>query len=138
MADFFNASSVDEVDLLGYTGAVGDKIVVRASDDFDPSITLPSVALPSTSLGTGGTGRAGVVGVRVAITKADGTAIEEGAATETPADSGRWVYTATTAVATGTTVRIAVTATDRPGGGGEGGVASGASGASGGRKQAWR
>jgi hypothetical protein len=41
-----------------------------------------------------------------------------------PIDSGRWVYTATAAVATGTTVRIAVTAlrqaqdaaTDRPGG----------------------
>jgi hypothetical protein len=31
-----------------------------------------------------------------------------------PIDSGRWVYTA--AVETGTTVRIAVTATDRPGG----------------------
>ena len=40
-----------------------------------------------------------------------------------PIDSGRWVYTATAAVETGTTVRIAVTAlrqaqdaaTDRPG-----------------------
>ncbi len=31
-----------------------------------------------------------------------------------PIDSGRWVYTATAAVETGTTVRIAVTATDRP------------------------
>ena len=30
-----------------------------------------------------------------------------------PIDSGRWVYTA--AVETGMTVRIAVTATDRPG-----------------------
>ena len=35
---------------------------------------------------------------------------------ETPADSGRWLYTATADVDTGTTVRIAVTAEDRPGG----------------------
>ena len=35
---------------------------------------------------------------------------------ETPADSGRWIYTATAAVATGATVRISVTAEDRPGG----------------------
>jgi hypothetical protein len=103
VADFFNAPSVDEVDLSGYAGAVGDAIVVRASDDFDPSITL----------------RAGVTGVRVAIAKADGTAVEEGAATETPTGRCRWVYTATAAVDTGTTVRIAVAATDRPGGVGE-------------------
>jgi hypothetical protein len=95
VADFFNAPSVDEVDLSGYTGAAGDKIVVRASDDFE------------------------VTGVHVAVTQADGAAIEEGAAVETPAESGRWIYTATAAVTTGTTVRIAVTASDRPGGMGE-------------------
>ena len=32
------------------------------------------------------------------------------------AESGRWVYAATVAVATGTNVRIEVTVTDRPGG----------------------
>jgi len=94
VADFFNAPSVDEVDLSRYAGCVGDSIVVRASDDFD------------------------VTGVEVALTDADGQAIEAGAAVETPPDSGRWVYTATAAVATGTKVRIEVTATDRPGGGG--------------------
>lgn len=92
VADFFNAPSVDEVDLSGYAGAVGDEIVARASDDFD------------------------VVGVGVALTDADGNPIESGEATETPPDSGRWVYAATAAVDTGATVRIAVTATDRPGG----------------------
>jgi len=92
VADFFNAPSIDEVDLSGYTGAMGDAIVARASDDFD------------------------VVGVNVALTDADGNAIESGEAVETPANSGHWVYTATAAVDTGTTVRIAVTATDRPGG----------------------
>jgi len=92
VADFFNAPSVDEVDVSGYTGAVGDELVIRASDDFD------------------------VVGLDVALTDAEGNPIESGAAVETPANSGRWVYKATAAVPTGTTVRIAVTATDRPGG----------------------
>jgi hypothetical protein len=92
VADFFNAPSVNEVDLSGYAGQAGDAIVIRARDDFD------------------------VQAVTVAIVDVDGDAIEGGAAVETPADSGRWVYTATAAVATGTTVRIAVTATDRPGG----------------------
>jgi type 1 fimbria pilin len=76
----------------GYVGQVGDAIVVRASDDFD------------------------VVGVSVRLTDAEGHAIERGDAVETPVESGRWVYAATVAVATGTTVRIAVTVTDRPGG----------------------
>jgi hypothetical protein len=92
VADFFNAPAVDEVDLSLYAGAAGDTIVIRARDDFD------------------------VTGVTVSLTGDAGNAIERGAAVEMPADSGRWVYTATAAVATGTTVRIAVTATDRPGG----------------------
>lgn len=91
VADFFNAPSVDEVDLSEYTGAIGDQIVIRAHDDFD------------------------VTGVTVSLTDVDGNAIEAGAATEAPANSGRWVYTTTAAVTTGTTVRIAVTASDRPG-----------------------
>lgn len=92
IADFFNAPSIGEVDLARYTGAVGDEIVTQASDDFE------------------------VRGVNVSVADTGGAAIESGAAVETPPDSGRWVYTATAAVATGTTVRIAVTATDRPGG----------------------
>ncbi len=52
----------------------------------------------------------------MALTDADGNPIESGEVTETPPDSGRWMYTSTAAVTTGTTVRIAVTATDRPGG----------------------
>jgi hypothetical protein len=95
VADFFSAPTVNEVDLSGYSGAAGDVIVIQATDDFD------------------------VAAVAVALTDADGNAIESGAAVETPADSGRWLYVAQTAVATGTTVRIGVTATDRPGGMGE-------------------
>ncbi|WP_412062429.1 hypothetical protein [Rubrivirga sp. IMCC45206] len=92
VADFFNAPSVDEIDVSGYTGASGDPIVVRASDDVD------------------------VQRVVVALTDADGAALESG---EAAADAGHWVYTAQTDVAPGTTVRIGVQAVDRPGGVGE-------------------
>jgi hypothetical protein len=60
---------------------------------------------PSTALRTG-----------VGLMDAEGNPIESREAVETPPDGGRWVYMATVAVETGTTVRIAVTATDRPGG----------------------
>jgi hypothetical protein len=92
IADFFNAPAVEEVDLSAYGGAAGDEIVIHASDDF------------------------AVLGVDVALSDGDGNPLESGAALETPASSGRWVYMATSAVSTGTTVRIAVTASDRPGG----------------------
>jgi len=93
----FNAPAVGEVDLSAYAGAVGDVIAVRASDDFD------------------------VTGVSVTLTDAGGAALESGQAVETPPDSGRWVYTATSAAPTGTDsaralTRLAVQATDMPGG----------------------
>jgi hypothetical protein len=91
VADFFNAPSIEEVDLSGYAGGVGDVIVVVAHDDF------------------------AVAGVDVSLAGGDGNPIESGAAVETPPGSGRWVYTATAAVETGATVRIAVAARDRPG-----------------------
>ncbi len=91
VADFFRAPSVDEVDVNGYSGKVGDEIVIQAHDDFEVS------------------------NVTVAITNASGQAIENGAATETPSKSGRWVYKAPAAVPTGTMMRIDVTAMDRPG-----------------------
>jgi hypothetical protein len=91
VADFFNLPSVDEIDLSEYTGKVGDEIGIRAHDDFQ------------------------VMAVRVALTKQDGSPIEAGVAVETPPASGNWVYKATVAVPTGTTVRIAVAAEDRPG-----------------------
>jgi hypothetical protein len=91
IADFFNAPSVDEVDLSAYSGAVGDEIIIMASDDF------------------------AVLGVDISLSDGVGNPIERGAAVETPPDSGRGVYIATVAVATGTTVRIAVSASDLPG-----------------------
>lgn len=95
IADFFNAPAVDEVDLSAYSGGVGNPILVRAHDDF------------------------AVVSVCVSITKASGEAIESGEAVQTPPKSLRWVYTATAAVPHGTVVRIAVSASDHPGGVGE-------------------
>jgi len=92
VADFFNAPSVDEVDLSVYSGAVGDEIIIMASDDFD------------------------VAAVSISLSDDSGAAIESGEAIESPADSGRWVYSASADVDTGTIVRIAVTASDRPGG----------------------
>ena len=35
VADWFHAPEVDEVDVSGYKGTVGDAIVIRAGDDFD-------------------------------------------------------------------------------------------------------
>ena len=51
----------------------------------------------------------------VAIADANGQPIEAGAGVATPPKSGRWQYTATQNVPTGTSVKITVTATDRPG-----------------------
>ncbi len=79
VADFFHAPTVDEVDMSGYTGAVGDEIAIRAHDDFD------------------------VAGVSIVLADAGGGIIESGEAVETSADSGRWVYTATANVGVGTT-----------------------------------
>jgi hypothetical protein len=90
VADFYNAPSVDEIDLSEYTGAVGDRIEIVAHDDFD------------------------VVEVNVNLMDAEGDTIESGRAAETPVDSGRWTYTTTMTVKLGTTVCIAVTAKDRP------------------------
>ena len=91
VADFLRAPSVDEIDISGYTGAVGDEIYIYASDDFD------------------------VQAVEVALSDAAGNPIEGGPATESPPDTGRWLYAASQSVDPGTTVRFLVTATDRPG-----------------------
>ena len=115
MADFFNAPSVDEVDLSGYSGQAGDPIVIHASDDF--AVSAVSVALTNTD------------GSSTALRQAQGASRKAARpAKARPAlhrvlrKRHRWLYTATTAVATGTQVRITVTATDRPGGTGSGEV----------------
>ena len=95
VADFFHTPLIDEVDLSNYGGAAGDAIIVRAHDDFK------------------------VANLSVAVSNTSGQEIERGSATETPPASGRWAYTATSAIPQGTTVRISVTVSDQPGGKGE-------------------
>ncbi len=90
VADFLNAPVVDEINLAGYAGKIGDKIVVRASDDVEVS------------------------GVTVTIRDQGGAAIEQGAAVFNDA-TGTWTYTATTSLAQGQSVSMEVSATDRPG-----------------------
>jgi hypothetical protein len=93
IADFFNVPTINEVDLLAYTGKAGDVITVNAMDDF------------------------GVAKVHVTLTPmSGGTPIESGYAVETTAGSGVWVYTAQLSVAAGSNVNINVVATDYPGG----------------------
>ena len=60
-----------------------------------------------------------VANLSVAVSNTNGQEIERGSAIETPPASGRWAYTATSAIPQGTTVRISVTVSDQPGGMGE-------------------
>lgn len=92
MADFLNAPSIDEVDLSEYTGAQGSPIFIRTEDDFS------------------------VAQVRVSVAGTDGTQLEAGEAALESGGTGRWVYRAGSTIPTGTSVRISVTSTDRPGG----------------------
>jgi hypothetical protein len=90
VADFFNAPTIHNVDVFGYSGNIGDVITVNASDDF------------------------GVEKVLVSISDDQGNPIENGEAVETAEGSGEWNYTAT---AQGQpTVKIQVVALDHPGG----------------------
>ena len=83
---------MDEIDLSGYQGRAGNKILIRASDDLD------------------------IVGVTVSIKDATTSVeIESGSAVKSQADAGRWVYTATANVTSGTQLKVEAAATDRPG-----------------------
>jgi len=93
VADFFNAPTINEVDLSAYAGKVGDVIKVKAMDDF------------------------GVASVHVALVNPTNEApIENGYAVETAAGSGVWVYTVTASMPGGSKVGFNVVATDFPGG----------------------
>ena len=89
VGDFLHAPAVDEIDLSAYTGQAGQKIGIRAHDDF------------------------ALTGVAVVIRQADGAVLEQGPATL--GSDSLWAYTTTAALPAGETVMIEVTATDRPG-----------------------
>lgn len=90
VADFFNAPSINEIDVTGYTGAVGSKIVAKVTDDFN------------------------VARVHIKIQNGDGSLVEEGDAV---ADSINlnFTYTATANNASLAGDKITVTAYDNPG-----------------------
>lgn len=89
IGDFFTPPVIHAINLDTYTGQIGGRIAVRASDDVQ--VTSVSVA------------------IRDRITN---TVLESGPAVFSGAD---WVYTAATALAPGQSVTIAATAADRPG-----------------------
>lgn len=89
MNDALNKPKVMDIDLGEYTRTTGDKIYVRATDDFE------------------------VMSVQVTIKNGQG--YETGAAVKSTDGLGRWVYTATTTIPQGASLTIEATATDRPG-----------------------
>lgn len=91
IADFFNAPSVEEIDLSQYMGRSGESIRIKAHDDFE------------------------VMGVSVRITGSNGQALEEGAAMRSGPTGNLWSYQTTATIPDGEPVEIEVTASDRPG-----------------------
>ncbi|MDR1865317.1 MAG: hypothetical protein LBR08_07070 [Bacteroidales bacterium] len=90
VADFLNAPSIEHVDVSGYTGASGDVIVVKVSDDFK------------------------VKWVHVNITNSDGSPVEEGEALP-DAIGYEWRYTATQNNDNLSGDRILISISDTPG-----------------------
>ena len=90
IVDYFSAPEIDEINTSVYTGAVGSKIEVEASDDTK------------------------VTGVRMSIYDPAGNPVEEGDAVQDPAN-GHWFYTATAANAVLAGTKISASAKDLPG-----------------------
>lgn len=90
LEDYISPPVVKSINTRNYKGAIGDKIAVRAIDDFR------------------------VVSVRVEIYAADGTLLEEGNA-EQNANGLDWTYTATQANNLLAGSKIKAIATDVPG-----------------------
>ena len=90
IADFFNAPDIEEINVAGYTGAIGSKIIVKATDDFEVSK------------------------VHVKIENGDGSLVEDGDAVA-DAIGLNFTYTATVGNASLAGDKITVTAFDNPG-----------------------
>jgi len=90
IADFFNAPDIEEINVQNYTGAIGSKIIVKATDDFEVSK------------------------VHVKIENSDGSLVEEGDAVA-DAIGLHFTYTATVSNASLVGDKITVTAYDNPG-----------------------
>jgi hypothetical protein len=89
--DFFNAPTIESLDVAGYNGQPGQTIRFQASDDF------------------------GVVNAEVVI-RDEYAIVENGSAVEDPEYPGQWNYVSTARVDHGAALLVSVTVTDRPGG----------------------
>ena len=89
LTDFLVSPTVDQLDLSGYDGGIGDKILVQASDDFK------------------------VESVFVSILSASNAVLESGPAIQNA--NGEWEYTATVANANVATAKYQIQAKDKPG-----------------------
>lgn len=90
LSDRLNAPQVHEIKVAEYNGAIGDSIVIDATDDFK------------------------VTRVRVTISDPDGTKVEQGFAVQDAKVPERWVYTTTEANPSAKGSTISVTAFDTP------------------------
>jgi hypothetical protein len=89
VGDFLKAPVIGAIDLAEYSGQIGGKIAIIATDDI------------------------GVAGVSVTIRNAtDNSVIEQGVALD---DAGKWRYTTTAVAPAGASLAVEVMATDRPG-----------------------
>ena len=90
-ADFLNAPHIDEIDMSGYTGNAGDKIIIRAVDDFM------------------------VKEVGVVIYNPDGSVADEGQAVPGESNALDWEWTATQVNSTVPGDKIVIRVSDIPG-----------------------
>ena len=91
LGDFLKVPTIKPLDLDSYKGRIGDVIKIRAVDDV------------------------GFADLNVEIVAQDGTPIESGPAVEEGERSGKWIYTATKAVALGSEIFIEVKGCDHAG-----------------------
>ena len=88
IADILNLPSLEAIDLSKYKGQVGDPIEIQAVDDI------------------------GLADLEVIVSTQDGSPIERGKAVEKVVRSGKWLYTATAPVASGSEIYIELRGVD--------------------------
>lgn len=90
LADFCKAPEITKYNVAAYTGQIGDKIIIRAIDDFR------------------------VEWVKLMITDSANSMIEEGTAVLSP-NGADWIYTATVLNPSLAGTKITISAADLPG-----------------------
>jgi hypothetical protein len=90
LTDYMNAPVMHYIKAIGYTGAIGDLITIKATDDFR------------------------VTGVNVKIVSPKGIVLEKGSAQQNPRKRHMWNYRTTVVNAQVTGTKIQVVAMDMP------------------------